>query len=483
MPTAYFRNCERIMSVLVEEGISHLSFSNLNLGRQGHDAITNVRQFYLHSGIRPKIMIIGPQGAKEYWSDGNIFEPVREFPVWSIKSKTFKDLEAICEKLYEEDDHMQVVISNCFPSNHPWWQSLFRFQRDFPRVKMYLSSGNSFNLGFGGRFSAADFEFTDPGFISKAYMPGGNRILVRNSAAVHILNPWSEWIENLGFTVSELATDKKKLLRFNIRSAIWASKHFADNYRYSMVDKLTVDATQLSENDYVPRSSHTIIARRARVTTKQAEKILCTRCSIAPKCKLFRSGSVCGLGESEMAALADSFQSRDAGRIVDGLAEIVKISATRFESAAKAEDDAGVVDPDVTRQAKSLFDMGTKLAKLVNPELAGPGVRVQVNVGSAGNAELLAEANPKKLMATLIGQFEAAGFRRDEITPDMLKGALEAAGRGAPMQQAITATAIATRDERKAEELKKAILEERVVNGEIMEPVRVPALPVPGRVI
>lgn len=459
-----------MMSILAEEGVSHLSFTTHSMGRQNHDALTYVRQFYLHTGIRPKIMMIGPHFAAEYFSDSAITDPIATYPCWSSKTQTFDDLIDLCEHEPEHPDYHLIVLTNCERGNSQWWTNLFRLQYDFPHVKFYLNGSNSFHLNFGGRFEASDVGFVDPGNRNnKIYLPAGNKMEIGNGT-IYNLPLWSDWVELMGFTVMEILNDGDKRLRFNVRSALWASKHYADNFRFTKTDVVTMDATLLSEDEYVPRSSHAIIARRRRITTKMAEKILCDRCSIANSCRVYRSGYVCGLKESEMAKLSDSFQSRDAGKIIDGLAQVAKRAADRVETAMEIEEDTGVQNPAVTAQLKSLFTMGKDLAKLVDPELAGPGVKVQVNVGTGGNTQVVAQGNPKTMIASIFKVYEDAGFKREEVSMDMVKAALENMGRGKSPLQAIEAQRV-TREAKEAEDLKN-----NIINGEPAR-VSVPALP------
>lgn len=174
-----------------------------------------------------------------------------------------------------------------------------------------------------------------------------------------------------------------------------------------------------------------------------------------------------------MSGLADYFQSRDASKIVDGLAQIASRQARRLDAALAEEEISGEVDPNIDKQALAVFGMGVKLAKLVNPELAGPGTRVQVNVGMPGHADAVSMANPKQMMASVIKALEDQGINRADITPEMMQGAISLMASGSPMH-AITATAVLHEDEAEAAALKARIDSAKVIEG---EPVTVPALP------
>jgi hypothetical protein len=145
-----------------------------------------------------------------------------------------------------------------------------------------------------------------------------------------------------------------------------------------------------------------------------------------------------------MGDLSKHFKSRDADVIVDGLAKIAELQADRLEKTMDAEDPAEP-DPDVTRQINSLFSNGVKLAKLRNPALAGPGTKVNINIGSPGSAAAIEEASPRRIMQGIYNAFENAGFARSEITKEMVQGALEAMKTATPLN-AVVSTAVVERD-------------------------------------
>jgi hypothetical protein len=75
MTDIWFRNAQACMSVCAEEGVTRLTWTRQHLSRLRNDGILYVRQFYMHTPIRPKIMHIGVQGASEYHIFSKITEP------------------------------------------------------------------------------------------------------------------------------------------------------------------------------------------------------------------------------------------------------------------------------------------------------------------------------------------------------------------------------------------------------------------------
>lgn len=488
MTTMFIRNGEKNMALFAEEGVAHIAWTRQNLGRQAHDGFRYLRQFYAATSIRPKIIIIGPGGASEYFMDDLITKPRAVYPVWSGKHDTFDDLINLCENPVGESRSIcfndasdprvrpvygqqhKVVLYNNPPGHDSFWNHVRRFKYDYPDVKFHLNGSSSFRLMFSEPWDSVDYDPVCRRGL-RIQLPGGNVFNMEDESAFQ-LAPWGDWINMLGFSMKDLLSTPDMRIKFNLRSATWASKHYADNFRWTNPGSGD-EVSMPSENEYVPRSGHAIIMRRKRYSTALAEKILCNRCSIAPGCKLFRSGQICGLRESEMADLASYFQSRDAGKIVDGLAMIASRQARRLDAALAEEEISGEVDPNIDKQALAVFGMGVKLAKLVNPELAGPGTRVQVNVGVNGNTEAVSMANPKQMMANVIKALEAQGIRREDITPAMMKGAIELMATSSPMH-AITSTAVINEDDTEAALLKARIESSKVIDA---EPEYVPVLP------
>jgi hypothetical protein len=467
MTDIWFRNAQACMSVCAEEGVTRLTWTRQHLSRLRNDGILYVRQFYMHTPIRPKIMHIGVQGASEYHIFSKITEPTSVWPVWSGKGDTWDDLIDLIEKPWGESKKICSDIST-LPALRPtygqkhrivihnspapisgvgqqFWATLAQVQADYPEVELFVNGTMSYAVLFGLKFRACDFGLSDAGDTnSQLYLPNGMKIKL-DKGEVKKLYQWEDWLKLLGFKIDELVrNENNSRFRLKIRSARWAAKHWATNYRFFKNNQNIAVDSDASDADFEPRQSHAIVLRRKHFTLKEADKILCNRCRIAPGCKAYRQDSICGLTGSTMAELAKYFDSRNAGRIIEGLAYVTRLQAQRLEASMDNEANSGDVDPEVTKQMNALFANGVKLAKLVDPKLAGPGVQVNVGVNN-GDATVVSMTNPKELMANIVNALEGQGIPRDQITPDMVEGVLKGMT-VQPQHQAIEAQAIAVED-------------------------------------
>lgn len=473
MTDVWFRNADRYMSVMADEGVDRITWTRQHLGRLRMDGIAYVRQFYMHTSIRPKIMCIGVQGSSEYHIFSKLTEPLAVYPTWSGKSDSVEELMRLIKNPVGEDKKLcndksvpqslrpvygqkhRIVIHNN-PSvrsgvGRQFWLMLDRIQRENPEAELFINGSKSYATMFGLRFQAVDFGISDAGDNGmKIPLPSGIRVDFSAPDGLERLVQWKDWVEVLGFNIEDLVHDGYERAAFRVRSARWAAKHYANNFRFHLAHQnLTDDEIDSSDDEYeAPEQKH-IVLRRKYYTLKEADKILCSRCRIAPGCRFYRSGAICGLKESEMAELEKYFQSRNADLIVDGLAHIVRLQARRLESAMEEESNGTEIDPEVTKMMKVVFDSGTKLAKLVDPTKAGPGTKVNVNVGvgvnANGSADVITSGNPKEMMAVIVAHLEQAGIPREQITPNMVAGVLQGMANQS-QQQAITAEAIKYED-------------------------------------
>jgi hypothetical protein len=473
MTDIWFRNPDRAMSTLAQEGVSRITWTRQHLGRLRMDGIAYVRQFYMHTPIRPKIMLIGIQGTSEYHLFSKLHEPVAVYPTWSGKRDSLEMLMDYIEKPWGEDIYRctdlkvpsslrpvsgqkhRVILHNCPRSvsgpGRQFWVQMDRIQRDHPEVELFVNGSKSFAVMFGLKFAAVDEGLSDAGDDNRTFrLPNGVAIVLSKPDAIQKLMIHKDWVKLLGFEPHELLSNNQARYAFRIRSARWAAKHWSNNFRWHLNSRnLAPDELEVSDEDYEPRNQTTsIVLRRKQFTLREADKILCDRCRIQAGCRFYRAESICGLGpkESEMGDLEKYFESRNAGRIVDGLAHIVRLQARRLEAAMdnEASDPEGDLDPEITKMMKQVFDSGVKLAKLVDPNLAGPGTRVQVNVGTGGT-EVISQSSPREMMSVIVDTLERGGIPRDQITPNMVAGVLQGMANQS-QQQAIEAQVLKYED-------------------------------------
>lgn len=458
------------MAVCAAEGVSRLTWTRQHIRRLNMDGILFVRQFYMHTAVRPKIMLIGIQGSAEYTMFSKIDEPVAVYPTWSGKYDDWDDLRAMVDNPVGEDmkrctpgrlpqsltpvygqKHRIVIHNN--PSAFTgvgkiFFNKLAQFQIDYPDVELFLNGTKSFSTMFGLKFRAVDFGLSDLGDRNQEIiLPNGLTVdlaakTIRTASAGERLMQNEDWVKLVGFNVPEVVRDQNKRFGLRIRSARWAAKHWSDNLRFFRKSfNVHPDQIDVSENEYHPPESKRIVLRPKQFSLAEADKILCNRCRIQVGCRFYRADSICGVIGSEMNELEKHFDSRNAGRIIDGLAKLTQLQARRLE-ATMAQEAAGTeINPEVDKQINSLFANGVKLAKLVDPNLAGPGTKIQINNGIPGAAQVVASSNPKQMMAGIVEALEMQGIPRDKITPEMVAGVLKSMSANSE-QQAIEAAAV-----------------------------------------
>src|SRR5690606_15291253 len=116
---------------------------------------------------------------------------------------------------------------------------------------------------------------------------------------------------------------------------------------------------------------------------------------------------------------ADYFKTRDSDQIIEGLSILTAANARRLERGMEAERVIGDTDKEVTKVMGQLFKQGVDLAKLIDPNLRG-GAKVQVDVGSGGQAAIVGQVNPQQFAAGFIRELESQGYSREQITPEMI---------------------------------------------------------------
>ena len=87
-----------------------------------------------------------------------------------------------------------------------------------------------------------------------------------------------------------------------------------------------------------------------------------------------------------------------------------------------------------------VFDQGVKLAKLIDPNLNGS--KVQVNVSGAAT---VSATSPRQLIAAAVRELEARGVPREKITTEMIQGLLTGMNDESAKNRAIEGTVVQSR--------------------------------------
>lgn len=454
MTEIWFRNGQQSLAVLAQEAVTRLTFTRMSLHNRGHDGLHLVRQYYMSTPVRPIIRLIGIQGTAEYDIFRTLDNPIAVYPTFSGQKDSWADLMKMIENPAGEDERAccdmkvekslrpvwgqkhRIIITNAavMKVGRQFYRELSLVQEAFPEVELFINGSSSPSILFGMGFKSVDFGMNDPGEIQNfLYLPNGKKIeLVWNKATQRYeykdsekAKVWESWVKTMGLDVKTLLDDTDERMRLKIRSAKWAAAHWSANYRFiTATERGTEPDYQSPDTEFIPPENRRITLRQKKHTNPEADNYLCASCTLAPACKFYREESICSVpGESKVADLAKFFQTRDSSTILEGLAAITRLQADRLEEAIEAEADAGVQNPAVGKQMNELFANGVRLAKLVNPSLSGPAV--QVNVGVQGNAQVVAQSNPKAVIANVVRELEQSGIPRERQTPDMIEAMLK----------------------------------------------------------
>lgn len=430
MSEAWLRNPFNYAREVAEVGHLNLAWDRGLLVKKTIDPVKHAKLFFGEHGDW-RLLLVGEQGTAELDSEHDFEHPKAVYPTWKY-GESFELLEEMIQFPLGEDreaceadvppderpvygqDH-RVLLTELPPgqlaSSKAFLRRVAELQEDYPDCKLHLHGTYSWRIAFGLGFASADVDPRIDASKGKVVLPTGK--IIAWERAIGSL----QWVNLLGTSVTDLKVARNRCM-FNIRSAVWASKHFQENVRFKSRGNEPVDHSAPMAITPVGRSIHS-----GNGKLQPGDKIICNSCSLAQGCKYYREGAVCSVPGTDSSALAKAFQSRDSDRIIDGLGSLMAVGVTRTERALVNEEEYDEIDPEVTKMLGQLFAQGEKLAKLVNPALRG-GTRVQVNVGANGAA--ITNGTPNQLMASIVASFESRGIDRRDITPQMIQDELAA---------------------------------------------------------
>lgn len=453
----WFRNPDNYIRELVECGVGNITWDRGLLVKKSIDPDKHA-SLYFGRAIPWRALLVGDQGTAEINADRPVSDPVAVYPTWRYGDDTALLEEIVtrpigadpelCSDLTVPADERPVfgqehrVVITEIPSatggpGRNFLKFLKELQEDFPDCIFHVHGLYSFRLAFGMGFRAADFEPRTAAQKGKLHLPSGREEKYERAQA----HP--KWVTVLGFKPVDLAIPRNRCM-YNIKSAIWAGENYNALYKFKTIGETDPDTTT-PEGEYTPPTTRSHLT--LSVKSKPGDKQLCDTCSLAPQCKYQRDGAVCSVPGAEPADLAKFFRTRDSGDIIDGLGILMQAQTRRLERGIEEEDDFGL-NPEVTKMLGQLFDQGVKLAKLVDPSLAG-GARVQVNVG-AGGAAAVSAGNPRQFVAAAVAELKRQGIPAEKITPKMIEGLLSGMNNEGSAQRAVEGTVLDSREERTA---------------------------------
>lgn len=454
----WFRNPWNYIRELAEVDATSVVWDRGTLIKRKVDPVKHANLYF--GKARWRSMVLGTQGATMYLPGDSFTSPSAVYPVWDYTVDSTDDLEDIvfkppgqnqdlCMDLDIPDEFRPVydqkerlVIVNYPKSAGPMrqlTQLIMELKAERPALKVHLHGSYGFSIMMGMGYDSADFQPRDDAAHGRVILPNGKKVNWEYSGE------YAMWLHVLGFKKGELSVPRNRCM-FNIKSAMWAGAHYTDNLKFKTT-RSTPSSADIAKPKKTYRSPVTKNFKGKQIKTLEGDLFLCKTCRLMNTCKYFREDAVCAVPGSDAGNLAKYFNTRDVGTITDGLSILTGLQAKRVSKAVAAEEEEGVLNPEVTKMIHGLMNDGLKLAKLLNPELNG-GTKVQVNVGMApGGATQVAMGSPKQVIAGIVREFEMQGISRSEITTEMVQGVFKQITEGVPQQLAIEGEVISHEDD------------------------------------
>ena len=414
-PLTYIRECAELL-------VGNIAWDRGLLQKNRLDP-TKHAELHLPSVLQYRLLLVGDQGTAELRRGYDRSNPFAVYPTWEYGLQTVGELERMLatqrlpvgptadECGVEGQEHRVVVIRppNASSLLGKAFISVLRdLQFEYPSSIIHYHGTYSFRVAFGQKFGAADIDPVSDSSKGRVVLGSGRKMPWEDAAEYPI------WVSLNGFRPSELSVARNRTM-FNIKSAQWAAENFDEANAF----RVRPGNAEIDSQSITPVK---LTAKRPLDSRKKAadgDKFHCDRCSLAPTCRYHRDGGVCVIPDSETSGLARYFQSRDSEQIIDGLGRLMEKQVERAERGLAAEeaDPEQTLDPEVSRLMRTIFDSGVKLAKLVNPSLAG-GTKVGVYVN--GGSAQIGNVTEASIVAGAVAELEAKGIDRSDIDAEMV---------------------------------------------------------------
>lgn len=453
----WFRNPDAYIRELVETGECKLAWDRGLLVKKRIDPKKHA-DLYFGKTFPYRVLLVGEQGTAELTPDTTMEKPAAVYPTWMygedqglleelVSSPVGEDVHACLDATVSADERPvwnqehRVVITEIPDLRSGPGRKFLRYlkelQEEYSKCIIHVHGLYSYRLAFGMGFGSADIGPREAAQKGKVILPSGKEVLYERTSG----NP--QWVTALGFKPADLAVPRNRCM-YNIKSAVWAGKNYNKVFNFKVQGSHEPDI-ESSDEDHTPPTTASTFST-AVVKPKSGDKIYCNTCSLQDQCKYFRDGSVCTVPGAEPRELATMFNTRNADLIIDGLGTLMAANTRRLQRGLREEEDFGETNPEVTKMMGQVFGQGVQLAKLINPNLSGSRVQVNVGVG-AGGVAAVATADPKQLVAAAFRELEAQGIRREDITPQMIQGLLGGFANQEDRTRAIQGTVVQSRSE------------------------------------
>lgn len=396
--------------------------------------------FHLPRVIGWRLLVVGDETAIELGPHNNMENPKAVYPVWRYGLDRLDLLEELFEGNWTKGQERRVLIADHSVAN---WEDLMFLNRlgdlreEYPEVIIHAHDSASFTPFVEG-VTDVSLDVCVNKAVPDLLIPGSG-IRVPYREFMDGTAGGRRWIASFGFA-RQTMQDRVNRVLFNLMSARWTVESWDDRVHWRNIKE-----SDLTKEDFrgifegkrpkppeevyegaVPASIHSFFHRGEK---SLGDKFNCNTCSARLKCRAFREGSVCSL-TNKLDGLVDHFQTKSAGRIMEGLVKIIQDDIDRLMEGRSAETMAGTLDPHVTRLSDAVYRKGVQLAKLVDPNLNGAAVNV--NVGTSGPTAIqigrgAAEDLPHQIAARLVAQLESGGVPRQFIDETLILEAMQIA--------------------------------------------------------
>lgn len=438
----WFRNPDSYVRELVECGESQIAWDRGLLVKKRIDPFTHA-SLYFGRAYPWRLLLVGEQGTAELDVDHDMEHPKAVYPTWMygealelledmLQNPAGESQEAYMDNTVPADERPvkgqehRVVITE-IPSaatgpGRSFLKKLIELQEDYPDAIIHVHGLYSYKFAFGLGFRSVDVEPRAAAKGGKVHLPSGLEEHHKKVA----LHP--QWAAQMGFKPVDLEIPRNRCM-FNIKSAVWAGKHYMELYKFrTRADGVRPDITS-SDDKHKPSITTSPFSRA--VKKQEGDKFLCNTCSLSNHCKYFRDGAVCSVPGAEPIELSKFFNSRNADTIIDGMGILMAANTKRLERGVNDEETFGELNPEVTKIMNQVYEQAAKLAKMIDPaRFAAP--KVNVNIGAGSNASITS-GSPRQFVAEAVRSLELQGIKREDITPEMIQGVME--GMASPEQK------------------------------------------------
>lgn len=444
----WYRNIERNLNGVAKVPVDchRIVWDKKYVDKKNLDVRSLMSVFF---GGRPwRALVVGRSEAKLYADYQE--KPIETWGVWRHDVHGYQRLLT----LFRGKRRFVITIPHTDRHENAAWREFERMYRDaltaYPNARPHINGCFGFSRTLGLNPTSADFNVVGLPRVGKVILPNGRLTTVDEIAE----NPreFLYWVRLAGSDWRSIQSQQGRV-EFMIQSTRWAAlnwgrsvravnpvgKYITGDQQNDRADESEVQASHDERRFEMARSDVEYEGRRDTQHPAHwfkgrkplpGDKIVCDTCSLANVCKEYRQGAVCGLGNTDGESLKVAFGTRDSHSILDGMTKIMELNAKRIESAIDAEDVENTgLDPELTKLLDTTFKQGERMAKIIDPSLRpGPAAQVLINNSSGSGPSQIESATPQQLTATVVLELERQGYKREDITSDMVISYIQALG-------------------------------------------------------